>query len=146
MKRMYITPLAEYGYGHPIEDIILGIKKTTTRKKSNYYAIGEQRELAKRISTKDGKKVISYGVIVEITDINLINTKDITEQYAIDDGIHPTQERTAKENLMEIFRHFYKHIPKEMVCISLKFVGYTDEFAEEEWKGKVEAYRRKKDE
>lgn len=143
MKLITMTPLPEYGYGNPIEDIILGIKKTTTRKETGHYPIGTDFETAYSYF-QNGKRVYARkGVIVRVDDTFLITTKDITEEYAIADGIHPTENRTARENLLAILKHFYHHVPKEMQCVVLKHVGYTDDFSEMEWKEKVRRYKER---
>ena len=141
MKILTMTPLPEYGYSNPIEDIILGIKQTTTRKTTRKYPIGSQYELAYSFYLNGRRQYARKGVIVEVTDIHLITPADITEEYAIRDGIHPTENRTARENLLAILKHFYHHIPRELQCVEIKHVGYTDDFSEMEWKKKVEKYQ-----
>ena len=141
MRLITMTPLPQYGYSNPVEDIILGIKQTTTRKTNKTYIIGQQYELAYSYMRDRRRYYARKGVIIEVEDISLITPKDITEEYAIRDGIHPTEDRTAKENLLEIMRHFYKHIPKEMQCVVIEHAGYTDDFSEMEWGKKVDKYR-----
>jgi hypothetical protein len=143
MRLITMTPLPDFGYSHPIEDIILGIKQTTTRKTDKAYIIGQEYELAYSYIQNGRRYYARKGVVIRVEDVSLITPKDITEEYAIRDGIHPTKERTARENLLAILKHFYKHIPREMQCVEIKHVGYTDDFSELEWKEKVEKYRRK---
>jgi|GEM_PF-4439694 len=140
MKLITMTPLPEYGYSNPVEDIILGVKQTTTRKKTNTYIIGMQYETAHSYFRDGRRHYVRDGVIIEVKDVYLITKEDITEEYALRDGIHPTADRTAKENLLAILQHFYKHIPSEMQCVKIEHIGFTDDMSEMEWKEKVKRY------
>lgn len=142
MRTISFHPVPEYGFSHPVEDIILGRKKTTTRKKDRTYSIGMLLEVASSNKIGGKRHYVRTGVIVEVVDAYPITEKEITEEYALRDGIHPTNGRSAKENMLAILKHFYGHIPREMQCIVLKHKGYTDDLSEIEWKKKVEEYEK----
>ena len=119
MKRLptiAMTPMPEYGYFDPLEQILKREKQQTLRK---------GRHHGRKEITVGGKRT---GIVIEFCAWRLMyDYHFLTHSFALADGFVATQGATPMKNLRAFLEHFYGEVPEAMWCNHFRVVQRPEE-------------------